>query len=29
MDDRLWIYQDSLKGLRMMDYCNEVQSSIN
>ena len=29
MDDRLWIYRNSLKGLRMMDYCNGVQSFIN
>jgi len=29
MDDRLWIYRDSLKGLRMMDYYDGVQSFIN
>jgi hypothetical protein len=29
MDDRSWIYRDSPQGLRMMDYCNEVQGFIN
>jgi len=29
MDDRSWIYQDSPKGLRRMDYCNSVQGFIN
>jgi hypothetical protein len=29
MDDRLWIYRDSLKGLQMMDYYDGVQSFIN
>jgi hypothetical protein len=29
MDDRSWIYRDSLEGLRMMDYCNGVQGFIN
>ena len=28
-DDRLWMYRDSLQGLRMMDYCNGVQGFIN
>jgi len=28
MDDRSWIYRDSLKALHMMDYCNEVQDFI-
>jgi hypothetical protein len=29
MDDRSLMYKDSPKGLRMMDYCNEVQYFIN
>ena len=29
MDDRLWMYRDSPKGLRRMSYCNEVQGFIN
>jgi hypothetical protein len=29
MDDRSWMYRDSLEGLRMMDYCNGVQDFIN
>jgi hypothetical protein len=29
MDDRSWMYRDSPQGLRMMDYCNEVQGFIN
>jgi hypothetical protein len=29
MDDRSWMYRDSPQGLRIMDYCNGVQSFIN
>jgi len=29
MDDCSWMYRDSPQGLRMMDYCNEIQGSIN
>jgi hypothetical protein len=29
MDDRSWMYRDSLQGLRRMDYCNGVQDFIN
>jgi len=29
MNDRSWIYRDSPKGLRKMNYCNGVQSFIN
>jgi len=29
MDDRSWIYRDSPRGLRRMDYCNGVQGFIN
>jgi len=29
MDDRSWMYRDSLEGLRKMNYYNEVQSYIN
>jgi len=28
MDDYSWMYRVSLKGLRNMDYCNEVESFI-
>ena len=24
MDDRSWMYRDSLEGLRRMNYCNRV-----
>jgi hypothetical protein len=29
MDDRLWMYQDSLEKLRRINYCNEFESFIN
>ena len=29
MGDRSWMYRDSSYELRMMDYCNGVQSFIN
>jgi hypothetical protein len=29
MDNRSWMYRDSLEGLRRMDYCNGVQVFIN
>ena len=29
MDDRSWIYRDTIQGLRRMDYCNEVHNFIN
>ena len=29
MDDHLWMYQDSPKGLCRMDCCNRVQGFIN
>ena len=29
MDNRSWMYQDSLEGLCMVDYCNGVKSFIN
>jgi len=29
MDDHLWMYQDSPKGLWKIDYYNEVQGFIN
>jgi len=29
MDDRSWMYRDSPKGLRRMDYCNRVHGFIN
>jgi hypothetical protein len=29
MDDHSWMYQDSLKGLFMEDYCKENEGFIN
>jgi hypothetical protein len=29
MDDYSWMYWDSSKGLRMIDYCNGVEGFIN
>jgi len=29
MDDYSCMYQDSLEGLHIMDYCNEIEGFIN
>jgi len=29
MNDRSWIYRVSPKGLRKMNYCNEIEGFIN
>ena len=29
MDDHSWMYQDLLKGLRRMGYCNVVEGFMN